>query len=115
MPEYTTVTSPIRRYADLVVQRQLKHALTTGNGLYGEDELRQLITRLGVTQGKITLVQRKWTRYWILKYLEQEDIQTLNALVLTQTADSPICSSLTIFSKPTRLFRKKTRCDRAKW
>jgi exoribonuclease II len=83
MAEYTTITSPIRRYADLVVQRQLKHVLTTGTALYGEDELRQVITRLGVTQAKILLVQRKWTRYWILKYLEQEDMQTLNALVLT--------------------------------
>jgi exoribonuclease-2 len=84
LPEYTTITSPIRRYADLVVQRQLKHALNTGSGLHGEEELRQLITRMGVMQGRITLVQRKWTRYWILKYLEQEDIKSLNALVLTK-------------------------------
>jgi exoribonuclease-2 len=84
MPEYTTVTSPIRRYADLVVQRQLKHALTSGTALYSEDDLRRVIVELGVVQGKITVVQRRWTRYWILKYLEQEDIQSLNALVLTQ-------------------------------
>jgi len=86
MPEYTTITSPIRRYADLVVQRQLKHALTTGTGLYSEDDLQHLITGLGVMQGKISLVQRKWTRYWILKYFEQEDIQSLDALVLTQNS-----------------------------
>ncbi len=84
MNEYTTTSSPIRRYADLVVQRQLKHALTTGAALYGEDELEQMITRLGVAQAKISLVQRKWSRYWMFKYLEQEDIQSLNALVLTQ-------------------------------
>lgn len=86
MTEYTTITSPIRLYADLVVQRQLKHALTSGVALYGEEELGQLITRLGVTQGKITLVQRKWTRYWLFKYLEQEDIKSLKALVLTQNS-----------------------------
>ena len=84
VPHYTTVTSPIRRYADLVVQRQLKHALLTGEPLYGEEELKQLMTRLGVAQGKISLIQRKWTRYWILKYMEQEDIQTINALILEQ-------------------------------
>jgi exoribonuclease II len=83
MQEYTTVTSPIRRYADLVVQRQIKHVLATGTALYAEEELGQVITRLGITQAKILLVQRKWNRYWILKYLEQEDMQTLNALVLT--------------------------------
>lgn len=84
IPEYTTISSPIRRYVDLVVQRQLKHAITTGTALYVEDELAQLITRLGVVQAKVFMVQRKWTRYWILKYLEQEDIQSLDAIVLTQ-------------------------------
>jgi exoribonuclease-2 len=29
-------------------------------------------------------MRRKWMRYWILKYLEQEDIKVLDALVLDQ-------------------------------
>lgn len=82
LPCYTTVTSPIRRYSDLAVQRQLKHALRTRSPFYSEDELAQLITRLGAAQTKISFIQRKWTRYWLLKYLEQEDIHTINALVL---------------------------------
>lgn len=82
MPQYTTATSPIRRYSDLVVQRQLKHLLTYESPLYSEDELRQVMMKLGLMQSKISLIQRKWTRYWILKYMEQEDFQILNALVL---------------------------------
>ncbi len=82
MPHYTTVTSPIRRYTDLVVQRQLKQAIAHEPALYTEDELRQLIMKLTAQQSKISLIQRKWTRYWILKYLEQEDIHSLNALIL---------------------------------
>jgi exoribonuclease-2 len=84
VPFYTTVTSPIRRYSDLVVQRQLKHALATGTALYNSQDLKQLITRLAAVQAKVFLVQRKWTRFWILKYMEQEDLQTLPALVLEQ-------------------------------
>lgn len=84
MPYYTSITSPIRRYIDLVVQRQLKHALVNETPLYSEDELRQLITKLGSNQSKIFFIQRKWVRYWILKYLEQEDTHTLDALVLDQ-------------------------------
>jgi len=84
MPYYTTITSPIRRYIDLVVQRQLKYALVHETPLYSEDELRQLITRLGSSQAKIFLIQRKSVRYWILKYLEQEDARSLDALVLDQ-------------------------------
>ncbi len=82
LPHYTTVTSPIRRYTDLVVQRQLKQAIMNEPELYTEDELRQLITKLAAQQSKISFIQRKWTRYWILKYLEQEDVHTLNALIL---------------------------------
>jgi len=84
MPYYTSITSPIRRYVDLLVQRQLKHALKNDSPLYTEDQLRQMITKLGSIQSKIFFIQRKWVRYWILKYLEQEDIHTLDALVLDQ-------------------------------
>jgi len=84
MPYYTSITSPIRRYIDLVVQRQLKHALVDETPLYSEDELRQLITKVGSIQSKIFSIQRKWVRYWILRYLEQEDARALDALVLEQ-------------------------------
>jgi exoribonuclease II len=86
IPNYTTVTSPIRRYADLVVQRQLKHALVNGSALYSKEELEQLIIQISAVQAKIFLIQRKWTRYWILKYIEQEDLEILNALVLDKNA-----------------------------
>ena len=83
---YTTVTSPIRRYSDLVVQRQLKHALETGSGLYSKQQLDELTGQLSAAQALVFTIQRKWTRYWILKYLEQEDIENLNALVLDKNA-----------------------------
>lgn len=82
LDSYTTVTSPIRRYSDLVVQRQIKHALATGAAFYSAEDLRQLIVRLAAIQSKVAFIQRKWTRFWILKYMEQEDLQVLNALVL---------------------------------
>jgi exoribonuclease-2 len=83
---YTTVTSPIRRYSDLVVQRQLKSALATGEGVYSKQQLDELITRLSAAQARVSTIQRKWTRYWILKYMEQEDVEDLNALVLVKNA-----------------------------
>lgn len=79
---YTSITSPIRRYVDLVTQRQLKHALATGGPLYNKEELNAIITEFRSFNSKVTFVQRKWTRYWLLKYIEQEDIQQTNALVL---------------------------------
>jgi len=83
---YTTVTSPIRRYSDLIVQRQLKHALATGAGLYSKQQLDEIAGQLSPAQAKVFTIQRKWTRYWILKYMEQEDLENLNALVLDKNA-----------------------------
>jgi exoribonuclease-2 len=83
---YTTVTSPIRRCSDLIVQRQLKHALTTGEAFYSKQQLDEIATQLSVVQARVFTIQRKWTRYWILKYMEQEDIENLNALVLDKNA-----------------------------
>ncbi|SPF46325.1 Exoribonuclease II [Syntrophobacter sp. SbD1] len=86
IPNYTTVTSPIRRYSDLVVQRQLKHALAMDAELYSKQELDSLIAPLSLAHSRVFTIQRKWTRYWILKYMEQEDIDNLSALVLVKNA-----------------------------
>jgi exoribonuclease-2 len=83
---YTTVTSPIRRYADLVVQRQLKHILAKDAALYSKEQLDELIAPLTAAQTRVFTIQRKWTRYWILKFMEQEDIDNLSALVLDKNA-----------------------------
>ncbi len=82
VPHYTSITSPIRRFVDLVTQRQLKHVLETGKPFYNEEQLQQIITEFRSYVGKVGFVQRKWNRYWLLKYLEQEDIQHTTALVL---------------------------------
>ncbi len=86
MKPYTTVTSPIRRYIDLVVQRQIKAVLGEGRPAYSEDVLEKILTHVRFQLGKVAFVHRKWTRYWILRYLEQEDIQTLSAIVLDKNA-----------------------------
>jgi exoribonuclease-2 len=86
IPHYTTVTSPIRRYSDLIVQRQLKHALSQQGELYSRQQLDGLAGPLAAAQARVFAIQRKWTRYWILKYLEQEDIENLSALVLDKNA-----------------------------
>jgi exoribonuclease-2 len=83
---YTTVTSPIRRCSDLIVQRQLKSALATGAGVYSKQQLDETGMKLSATQARVSTIQRKWSRYWILKYMEQEDLEELNALVLDKNS-----------------------------
>jgi exoribonuclease-2 len=81
---YCTFTSPIRKYADLVAQRQLKAALLGDRKPHSEEELRKLIADLEINGSKINLVQEQRHRYWLTKYLEGMIGDTLNALVVNQ-------------------------------
>jgi exoribonuclease II len=81
---YTTVTSPIRRLLDLVMQHQLK-SLARGRGsLFSENELQELAGIIYATQGRVGQVRQLRQRYWILKYLEKHRGERLPALVLTR-------------------------------
>jgi exoribonuclease-2 len=81
---YTSWTSPIRRYVDLVVQRQLK-SMVSGNILpYEPRSLEEIIPRVTLPQSRAALIKRQWTRYWILRHLEKEKTRILDALVLDQ-------------------------------
>jgi len=84
MEAYTSWTSPIRRYVDLVVQRQLKSMALGASPAHDRDGLGEIVARVALPQSRAQLIKRKWTRYWILKYLERERIKTLDALVLDQ-------------------------------
>lgn len=79
---YTTITSPIRRYADLVVQRQLKSALNGSEPEYSLDELQNIITELEMTQNRIRMVEQQRVRYWLLRYLERMLGKEVTAMVL---------------------------------
>ena len=79
---YTTVTSPIRRYYDLLVQRQIKNYLSRGAALYGREEIEKKRLVLDPLLKSIELLTRNSTRYWIQKYLAQHVGERFPALVL---------------------------------
>ncbi len=80
--QYTTVTSPIRRLLDLVMQQQIKHLLAGKGALYRREALNDLAATILTTQGRINLVRQQRHRYWLLKYLEMREGERLDALVL---------------------------------
>jgi exoribonuclease-2 len=84
MSAYTNLTSPIRRYMDMVVLRQLKRMIQERSPVYAPDELESIVARITIAQSQALQVKREWTRYWVLKYLEKEAIGHLDALVLGQ-------------------------------
>jgi exoribonuclease-2 len=78
---YVTLTSPLRKYLDLVTQRQMR-------GLFGlerpytEEELRFITQALEQPMSYISVLQKERTRYWILRYLEAFAGKKEEALVL---------------------------------
>ena len=69
---YAQVTSPIRRYHDLLNQRQLLWHLATGSALYSPTELTELIAACEEGLTAATQIQRETRRYWLLEYLRQQ-------------------------------------------
>jgi exoribonuclease-2 len=81
---YTSWTSPIRRYVDLVVQRQLKSMALGTTPVHDREGVGEIVGKVALPQSRAQLIKRQWTRYWVLRYLERERIKTLDALVLDQ-------------------------------
>jgi exoribonuclease-2 len=68
---YAQVTSPIRRYFDLINQRQIAHYLNHGAPRYSEHELQEIIESLDRPLARANTVNKETKRFWLLRYLKQ--------------------------------------------
>ncbi len=81
---YTYATSPIRRYFDLVSQRQVRGFLFGLRPLYGKKELKEIQMSVSPVIREIVRVKRNRERYWILKFLSQNEGKSYKAIVLDE-------------------------------
>ena len=72
LPCYTTVTSPIRRAVDLIMEHQLSHFLTHGTPLFSQEELSGFLKELSHALEVANTVKNRTYRYWLLKYLREK-------------------------------------------
>jgi exoribonuclease-2 len=81
-PQYTTVTSPIRRLLDLIMQLQINH-LVAGKGVFfNKKEMRQFGDIVLNTSTRASQARYLRHRYWILKHLEPKVGQRSTGLVI---------------------------------
>lgn len=80
---YTQITSPLRRYTDLVAQRQI-YAFRKGSALpYTDRDLFQIITAAESAAAKSRNLEQESTRRWLLEYLQRNYAEeALHATVL---------------------------------
>ncbi len=80
---YMTATSPIRKYSDLVAQRQIK-AVFGMETPYTSNEIDKIIQMLDNPMRNVAKMQYLRKRYWLLKYLERKVGGKEEAIVLTK-------------------------------
>jgi exoribonuclease-2 len=78
---YVTATSPIRKYFDLITQRQLRAALGLETA-YQAKEIEEAIETLSQPMADIGRIQFRRNRYWLLKHMEQRIGEKEEAIVL---------------------------------
>ena len=81
LPSYVTATSPIRKFSDLVNQRQLRSATGLENP-YTQEQIDYLIASTEEIMGNVARVQSRRQRYWLFKFLQLRTGQKEEALVL---------------------------------
>ena len=84
--QYAWSSSPMRRYVDLINQRQLIAMLRNEAPTYHKDSNSLLIAMrdFETAYGIYGEFQRAMERYWCLRWLLQEKIQTVNAQVIKE-------------------------------
>ena len=86
LDKYVTATSPIRKYFDLVTQRQIR-ACFGFEVPYTSDEIENMLQYLKQPLFNAAQVQMRRTRYWLLKYLERQIGAKEEAIVLDKRRD----------------------------
>lgn len=84
VPVYTQATSPIRRYLDLVVQRQVASFLQERPLPYNEAQMEAIRETVDPVIRNLGAIKRNRLRYWTLKYLAQHRGEAFQALILDE-------------------------------
>ncbi|MFH0844365.1 MAG: RNB domain-containing ribonuclease [Pseudomonadota bacterium] len=79
---YTNASSPLRRYLDLVVQRQVRNFLFGQSLVYTKEDLEKIRVSVTPFLKELDRIRQRRFRYWILKYLLQHMDDVFSALII---------------------------------
>ncbi len=79
---YAQVTSPIRRYSDLLVHFQIKAQLRGAPLPFSIEAVKELMLAISAAAYEAVLVERQTNRYWGLEFLRRNSDEIWDALML---------------------------------
>ena len=79
---YTQVTSPIRRYTDLLTHFQIKAHLSNQSLPFTLDMMQNILYSVTLSAQEASFVERQTNRYWGLEFLRRNTDQVWQGLVL---------------------------------
>ncbi|MCP3889172.1 MAG: RNB domain-containing ribonuclease [Desulfobulbaceae bacterium] len=79
---YSTVTSPIRRLLDLVMQHQINSIARRKEPCFTDEMCKDFTSVLSRAVSTANNVRQQRQRYWLLKYLADRKGQSIDALVI---------------------------------
>ncbi|WP_338462487.1 ribonuclease R family protein [Synechococcus elongatus IITB7] len=82
LDRYSQVTSPIRRYTDLVTHFQIKAHLRGDELPFSAEDLQTLLQSTLSISSEAVVVERQTNRYWGLEYLRRQGNRLWSSLVL---------------------------------
>lgn len=69
--EYLQATSPLRRFLDLVIQRQIANTLAGSPPPYSEESIAGIAQRAEFQRRELASIEGQRRRYWTLRFFEQ--------------------------------------------
>ena len=79
---YSNLTSPIRRYFDLVSQRQMRNYILQDAPVYNNEELEKIRITVTPALKDLNTIKNNRIRYWIQKYLGEHIGEKFPAIIL---------------------------------
>lgn len=79
---YAQVTSPIRRYADLLAHFQIKAHLRGEPLPFSAEQMQEILMGISTAVKEASSVERQTNRYWGLEYLRRHSDEVWQALML---------------------------------